>query len=139
MDRPSPELRSRSTFDRSPVRASRTPGSVGEVSGNRHLYPTAYADIGITKSVFGVAARRTSVAVDAGRWGRAGKPKTCWTEPSASGQLWGLLSLSLDRERAGCRGSLRSWGCYGPHDGVLEELCGNLGDGVIRRRSALAC
>src|SRR5215213_7319879 len=31
MGRPSPELRSRSTFDRSPVRESRTPGSVGEV------------------------------------------------------------------------------------------------------------
>ena len=39
--RPSPERRSRSTSDKSPVRASRTPGSVGEVPGNRHLYPTA--------------------------------------------------------------------------------------------------
>jgi hypothetical protein len=28
------------TRDRSPVRESRTPGSVGEVPGNRHLYPT---------------------------------------------------------------------------------------------------
>ena len=37
---PSPENRSRSTSDKSPVRASRTPGSVGEVPGNRHLYPT---------------------------------------------------------------------------------------------------
>src|SRR5690242_9234606 len=37
---PSPERRSRSTSDKSPVRASRTPGSVGEVPGNRHLYPT---------------------------------------------------------------------------------------------------
>ena len=33
-------MRSRSTFDKSPVRESRTPGSVGEVPGNRHLYPT---------------------------------------------------------------------------------------------------
>src|SRR5713226_6016899 len=32
--------RSRLTFDESPVRESCTPGSVGEVSGNRHLYPT---------------------------------------------------------------------------------------------------
>ena len=32
--------RSRLTFDKSPVRASRTPGSVGEVPGNWHLYPT---------------------------------------------------------------------------------------------------
>src|SRR5215212_8445650 len=38
--RPSPERRSRSTSDKSPVRASRTPGSEGEVPGNRHLYPT---------------------------------------------------------------------------------------------------
>ena len=29
------------TRDKSPVRESRTPGSVGEVPGNRHLYPTA--------------------------------------------------------------------------------------------------
>ena len=28
------------TRDKSPVRESRTPGSVGEVPGNRHLYPT---------------------------------------------------------------------------------------------------
>jgi transposase len=28
------------THDKSPVRESRTPGSVGEVPGNRHLYPT---------------------------------------------------------------------------------------------------
>jgi hypothetical protein len=28
------------TCDKSPVRESRTPGSVGEVPGNRHLYPT---------------------------------------------------------------------------------------------------
>jgi hypothetical protein len=42
MGRPSPELRSRSTFDRSPVRESRTPGSVGEVPVTRHLYPTNY-------------------------------------------------------------------------------------------------
>src|SRR5216683_1401954 len=33
--------RSRLTFDESPVRESCTPGSVGEVSGNRHLYPTS--------------------------------------------------------------------------------------------------
>src|SRR6266851_3084817 len=32
--------RSRLNFDESPVRESCTPGSVGEVSGNRHLYPT---------------------------------------------------------------------------------------------------
>src|SRR3954447_3150365 len=38
--RPSPERRSRSTSDKSPVRESRTPGSAGEVLGNRHLYPT---------------------------------------------------------------------------------------------------
>ncbi len=31
----------RSTSDKSPARESRTPGSVGEVPGNRHLYPTA--------------------------------------------------------------------------------------------------
>jgi hypothetical protein len=40
MGRPSPERRSRSTAGKSPVRASRTPGSVGEVPGNQHLYPT---------------------------------------------------------------------------------------------------
>jgi hypothetical protein len=40
MGRPSPERRSRSTSDKSPVRKSRTPGSVGEVLGNQHLYPT---------------------------------------------------------------------------------------------------
>jgi hypothetical protein len=34
MGRPSPELRSRSTFDRSPVRESRTPGSVRGGRGN---------------------------------------------------------------------------------------------------------
>ena len=33
----------RSTSDKSPVRESRTPGSVGEVPGNRHLYPTVGA------------------------------------------------------------------------------------------------
>src|SRR5690349_15440139 len=38
--RTGPEPRSRLTCDRSPVRESRTPGSVGEVPGNRHLYPT---------------------------------------------------------------------------------------------------
>src|SRR5229473_6185602 len=32
--------RSRLTFDESPVRESCTPGSVGEVPGNWHLYPT---------------------------------------------------------------------------------------------------
>src|SRR3954464_15540267 len=45
MGRPSPERRSRSTSDKSPVRASRTPGSEGEVPGNRHLYPTAVVGI----------------------------------------------------------------------------------------------
>ena len=30
------------TRDKSPVRESRTPGSVGEVPGNRHLYPTSF-------------------------------------------------------------------------------------------------
>jgi hypothetical protein len=34
------ESRSRLTCDRSPVRESRTPGSVGEVPGDRHPYPT---------------------------------------------------------------------------------------------------
>src|SRR5215212_4940121 len=38
--RSGPEPRSRLTRDKSPVRESRTPGSVGEVPGNRHLYPT---------------------------------------------------------------------------------------------------
>ena len=42
----------RSTSDKSPVRESRTPGSVREVPGNRHLYPTAYAELGI--STFGL-------------------------------------------------------------------------------------
>ena len=37
---PSSDFRSRLTFGRSPVRESRTPGSEGEVPGNRHLYPT---------------------------------------------------------------------------------------------------
>src|SRR5215217_3456183 len=37
---PGPEPRSRLTRDKSPVRQSRTPGSVGEVPGNWHLYPT---------------------------------------------------------------------------------------------------
>jgi hypothetical protein len=32
--------RSRLTFDESPLRESCTVGSVGEVSGNWHLYPT---------------------------------------------------------------------------------------------------
>ena len=32
---------SRLTFDKSPLRESRTVGSVGEVSGNWHLYPTS--------------------------------------------------------------------------------------------------
>ena len=31
---------SRLTFDKSPLRESRTVGSVGEVPGNWHLYPT---------------------------------------------------------------------------------------------------
>jgi hypothetical protein len=44
MGRPSPERRSRSTSDKSPVRKSRTPGSVGEVLGNQHLYPTVKVD-----------------------------------------------------------------------------------------------
>ena len=37
---PSSYLRSRLTFDESPLRESCTVGSVGEVSGNWHLYPT---------------------------------------------------------------------------------------------------
>ena len=41
--RSGPEPRSRLTCDKSPVRESRTPGSVGEVPGNRHLYPTIYS------------------------------------------------------------------------------------------------
>src|SRR3954470_16374724 len=40
--RSGPEPRSRLTCDRSPVRESRTPGSVGEVPGNRRLYPTQF-------------------------------------------------------------------------------------------------
>src|SRR6476619_4588884 len=44
MGRPSPELRSRSTFDRSPVRESRTPGSVRGGRGN----PVPYRDTRIT-------------------------------------------------------------------------------------------
>jgi len=32
----------RLTSDKSPVRESRTPGSVGEASGNRRLYPTIF-------------------------------------------------------------------------------------------------
>src|SRR5208337_3043715 len=35
-----PKGTARSTFDKSPVRESRTPGSEGEVPGDRHLYPT---------------------------------------------------------------------------------------------------
>jgi hypothetical protein len=35
-----PHPRSRLTFDESPLRESRTVGSVGEVLGNWHLYPT---------------------------------------------------------------------------------------------------
>jgi hypothetical protein len=42
MGRPSPEHRSRSTPGKSPVRESRTPGSVGEVPGNWRLYPTIH-------------------------------------------------------------------------------------------------
>src|SRR4051794_29485406 len=38
---PKPRTSITLTSDKSPVRASRTPGSVGEVPGNRHLYPTA--------------------------------------------------------------------------------------------------
>src|SRR5208283_885277 len=37
-----PKGTARSTFDKSPVRESRTPGSEGEVPGDRHLYPTAH-------------------------------------------------------------------------------------------------
>jgi len=40
MGRPSPELRSRLTFDRSPVRESRSPGSVRGDRGN----PVPYRD-----------------------------------------------------------------------------------------------
>src|SRR5271166_4612841 len=49
MGRPSPECRSRLTSGKSPVRESRTPGSVGEVPGNRHLYPTT-VDLQIRQS-----------------------------------------------------------------------------------------
>ena len=38
MGRPSPECRSRLTFDRSPVRESRTPGSAREAGGNSCSY-----------------------------------------------------------------------------------------------------
>ena len=40
MGRPSPECRHRLTSGKSPVQESCTPGSEGEVSGDRHLYPT---------------------------------------------------------------------------------------------------
>ena len=40
MGRPSPECRYRLTSGKSPVRENCTPGSVGEVLGNWHLYPT---------------------------------------------------------------------------------------------------
>jgi hypothetical protein len=79
-----------------------------------------YAARGITKSVFGLAARRTSGAVEAGWWGRAGKAKTCWTEPPASEQLWGLLSSASRPVCASCRPSSRSCSCYGGRDGVLR-------------------
>jgi hypothetical protein len=36
-----PDAEPRPTFDKSPVRESRTPGSVGEALSNRRLYPTA--------------------------------------------------------------------------------------------------
>ena len=38
MGRPSPECRSRLTFDRSPVRESRTPGSARGAGGNSRSY-----------------------------------------------------------------------------------------------------
>src|SRR3954466_15588953 len=59
MGRPSPERRSRLTSDKSPVRASRTPGSEGEVPGDRHLYPT-----GVARLVGGhLAVDRASAAI----------------------------------------------------------------------------
>src|SRR5215212_7051254 len=38
-----------STSDKSPVRESRTPGSEGEVPGNRHLYPTEAVLFGVRR------------------------------------------------------------------------------------------
>ena len=35
-----PDAEPRQTFDKSPVRESRTPGSVGEALSNQRLYPT---------------------------------------------------------------------------------------------------
>jgi hypothetical protein len=42
-----------------------------------------YADVGITKSVFGLAARRAGVRWTRDGPDRAGKPKTCWAKPPA--------------------------------------------------------
>ena len=40
------------------MRESRTPGSVGEVPGNRHLYPTAFTFIQTTFALFALARTR---------------------------------------------------------------------------------
>jgi hypothetical protein len=37
-----PDAEPRPTFDKSPVRESRTPGSVGEALRNQRLYPTIF-------------------------------------------------------------------------------------------------
>ena len=57
-----PEPRSRLTCDRSPVRESRTPGSVGEVPGNRHLYPTLNGGAHATAVFAGPARARAAGA-----------------------------------------------------------------------------
>ena len=40
-----PDAEPRLTFDKSPVRESRTPGSVGEALSSQRLYPTGDADL----------------------------------------------------------------------------------------------
>ena len=96
MGRQSPELWPRSTFDRSPVRASRTPGSVGEVSGNRHLYPTLFSLV--TLWAANLAARTGELAVLGAAWYRKSDPtfadclaavrRVLWAEEAASPILW---------------------------------------------------
>jgi hypothetical protein len=76
---PKPRTSITLTSDKSPVRASRTPGSAGEVPGNRHLYPTScpWTDAS--------AARQSH----SGSWG----------SPRTGGQSWPPCPTSRQRQK----------------------------------------
>ena len=68
MGRPSPECRSRLTFDRSPVRESRTPGSARGAGGNSRSYRDQRRWMHPQTDIPGVATSRKVAPLIGPKW-----------------------------------------------------------------------